>query len=384
MEVLMKMLHAIPVLLAVGCLLFLAGCMQETKFSIQKSPFGKTSDGTEADLYTLKNKNGVEAKITNYGGTVVSLTAPDRNGKFGDVVLGFDSLSSYLTKSPFFGCIIGRYGNRIAKGKFQLNGKEYTLALNNGPNHLHGGIKGFDKVVWKAEPVSLRDGTGLKLSYVSGDGEEGYPGTLNVTVQYTLTDSNELKIDYTATTDKPTVVNLTNHSYFNLSAGASKDILGHELTVFADRFTPVGKTLIPTGELKSVEGTPFDFRKPAKIGARINDKDEQIQFGGGYDHNFVLNGPMGTLRLAAIAGDSASGREMEVYTTEPGMQLYTGNFLDGTIKGKGGTVYEKRAAFCLETQHYPDSPNQPKFPTTTLNPGETYQTTTVYKFLVNK
>jgi aldose 1-epimerase len=380
----MKEMSKTRMILTAVCLLaFYLGCGVIEKPSVtQKTVFGKMSDGTAVDLYTLKNKNGMEAKITNYGGIVVSITVPDRHGKFGDVALGYDSLSSYIANNPFFGCLVGRYGNRIAKGKFKLDGVEYKLAVNNAPNHLHGGIKGFDKVVWKAEPVSEKNGVGLKLSYLSKDGEEGYPGNLNVTVQYTLTDSNALKIDYTATTDKPTLCNLTNHSYFNLSAGASKDILGHELTVLADRFTPVDKTLIPTGELKSVEGTPFDFRKPTRIGDRINDKDRQIQFGGGYDHNFVLNGEAGTLRLAAVASDSLSGRTMEVYTTEPGIQLYTGNFLDGTITGKSGIVYTKRYGFCLETQHFPDSPNRPKFPSTVLRPGETYRTTTVYKFRV--
>jgi aldose 1-epimerase len=360
----------------------LTGCGRAVKPSVQKSFFGRTADGTAVDLYTLKNKNGVEARITNYGGIVVSLNVPDRKGAFGDVVLGYDSLSSYVANNPFFGCLVGRYGNRIAKGYFKLDGVEYKLAINNGPNHLHGGLKGFDKAVWKAEPVTGEESAGVRLSYLSTDGEEGYPGNLAVTVVYTLTDSNTLKIDYSATTDKPTPCNLTNHSYFNLSAGTTSDILGTELTVNADRMTPVDKTLIPTGELKSVEGTPFDFRKPMKIGARIDDKDEQIQFGGGYDHNFVLNGEAGTMRLAAVASDSASGRVMEVLTTEPGVQFYTGNFLDGSITGKNGIVYNKRSGFCLETQHFPDSPNHQDFPTTILKPGETYQTTTVYKFTV--
>jgi aldose 1-epimerase len=360
----------------------LAGCGRAVKPSVQKSPYGKTADGTAVDLYTLTNKNGVEAKITNYGGIVVSLKVPDRKGIMGDVVLGFDSLSSYTANNPFFGCLVGRYGNRIAKGAFTLDGAAYTLAKNNGPNHLHGGLKGFDKVVWNAEPVPGPGGAGLKLTYRSADGEEGYPGNLDVTVVYTLTDSNALKIDYSAVTDKPTPCNLTNHSYFNLSAGAASDILGTELTIFADRMTPVDKTLIPTGELRSVEGTAFDFRRPVKIGARIGAAEEQIQFGGGYDHNFVLNGEAGSLRLAAVASDSGSGRVMELFTTEPGVQFYTGNFLDGSAVGKNGAVYAKRSGFCLETQHFPDSPNRPEFPSTILKPGETYRTTTIYKFSV--
>ena len=374
--------RSLTALTGVMMIVSMTGCGRAVKPSVQKSFFGRTADGTAVDLYTLKNKNGVEAKITNYGGIVVSLTIPDRNGAFGDVVLGYDSLSSYVANNPFFGCLVGRYGNRIAKGKFKLDGVEYKLAINNGPNHLHGGLKGFDKAVWNAEPVTEKEGAAVKLSYLSKDGEEGYPGNLAVTVVYTLTDSNALKIDYSATTDKPTPCNLTNHTYFNLSAGTTSDILGTELTVNADRMTPVDKTLIPTGELKSVEGTPFDFRKPVKIGARIDDKDEQVQFGGGYDHNFALNGEAGTLRLAAVASDSASGRVMEVFTTEPGVQFYTGNFLDGSITGKNGIVYNKRSGFCLETQHFPDSPNNQDFPSTILKPGETYQTTTVYKFTV--
>jgi aldose 1-epimerase len=379
----MKKTRRIPMALA-GLLMIvsLAGCGRTAVPSVQKSFFGRMADGTAVDLYTLKNKNGLEARITNYGGIVVSLKVPDRKGAFGDVVLGYDSLSSYVANNPFFGCLVGRYGNRIAKGKFRLDGVEYKLAVNNRPNHLHGGLKGFDKVVWNAEPVAEKKDAAVKLSYLSKDGEEGYPGNLAVTVVYTLTDSNSLKIDYSAVTDKPTPCNLTNHSYFNLSAGAESDILGTELTIDADRMTPVDQTLIPTGELKSVEGTPFDFRKPVKIGARIDDKDEQIQFGGGYDHNFALNGTAGTMRPAAAASDPASGRVMEVFTTEPGVQFYTGNFLDGSITGKNGIVYKKRSGFCLETQHFPDSPNHPGFPSTILKPGETYQTTTIYKFSV--
>ena len=379
MKVLNRSLIMLPCVMIISSL---AGCGGKALTPVQKSLFGRTADGTEVDLYTLTNKNGVEAKITNFGGIVVSLKVPDRAGTPGDVVLGFDSLSSYLANNPFFGCLVGRYGNRIAKGKFRIDGVTYKLALNNGPNHLHGGLKGFDKVVWNAEPFAAGKGAGLKLTYKSMDGEEGYPGNLDVTVVYTLTDSNALRIDYSAVTDKPTPCNLTNHSYFNLSAGKSADILGTELTVFADRMTPVDRTLIPTGELRPVDGTALDFRKPAKIGARIDADEEQIRFGGGYDHNFVLNGEAGTLRLAAVASDSASGRVMEVFTTEPGVQFYTGNFLDGSVTGKNGTVYGRRSGFCLETQHFPDSPNRPEFPSTILKPGETYRTTTLYKFSV--
>jgi aldose 1-epimerase len=349
---------------------------------LDKRSFGKTRTGATVDLYTLTNANGMEVSIMNYGATIVSLKAPDRSGKMADVVLGFDSMDGYLTDEPYFGAVVGRYGNRIAKGKFKLNGKEYSLATNNGPNALHGGIKGFDKQIWQAQPVG---NSGLRLTYISKDGEEGYPGTLTTTVEYTLTDANELKLAYSATTDKDTVLNVTNHSYFNLAGEGSGDILGHRLQLFADRFTPVDSTLIPTGELKPVAGTPFDFRQPHAIGERVDAAgDEQIKFGGGYDHNFVLNGSMGTLRPAARVSESKSGRVMEVLTTEPGVQFYTGNFLDGTIKGKGGKAYNRRYGFCLETQHFPDSPNQPKFPSTVLKPGQKFASTTVFKFSTEK
>jgi aldose 1-epimerase len=349
---------------------------------ITSKPYGKTSSGTPLTLYTLTNSHGVEASITNYGGIIVSLKTPDRTGKMGDVVLGFDSVEPYLGTHPNFGTLVGRYGNRIGKAKFSIDGKEYTLAKNNGENSLHGGVEGFGKKVWTAKEVKRSDGPAVELTYVSKDGEEGFPGTLTSTVVYTLTNANELKIEYKATTDKTTVVNLTNHSYFNLAGGG--DILNHQLMLAADRFTPVDAGLIPTGELKPVEGTPFDFRKPTAIGARINAADEQIKVGGGYDHNFVLNGNAGTLRLAARVSEPTTGRWMEVSTTEPGVQFYTGNFLDGTIKGKGGQTYAKRSGLCLETQHFPDSPNKPAFPTTLLKPGATYQTTTVYKFGADK
>jgi aldose 1-epimerase len=358
------------------------GMTTHAKANITRQPFGKTADGQAVELYTLTNASGMVAKIMTYGGTVVSLSVPDRNKKMGDVVLGYDTLDGYLQNNPFFGAIIGRYGNRIAKGRFTLNGKEYKLAQNNGENHLHGGLKGFDKVVWKAREVKSAEGPALELTYLSKDGEEGYPGNLSVTVTYTLTNKNELKIDYAATTDQDTVINLTNHSYFNLAGAGTGDILNHVIMINADRFTPVDETLIPTGELRSVKGTPFDFTTPTAIGARIDQKDEQLIFGKGYDHNFVLNKTGERLSLAARVYEPTSGRVMEVYTTQPGMQFYTGNFLDGTITGKSGKVYPRRSGFCLETQHFPDSPNKPGFPSTVLKPGQKYAQTTIYKFAV--
>jgi aldose 1-epimerase len=360
------------------------GCKSKTQESatMKKELFGKTVDGTDAYVFTLKNRSGMEARITNYGGIMLSLLVPDKRGNFGDVVLGYDSLAQYVKDNPYFGCIVGRYGNRIQKGKFRLDGKEYTLATNNGPNHLHGGLKGFDKVVWSVKKDESKEGKCLALTYVSKDREEGYPGNLSVKVTYTLTDSNELRIDYTAMTDKTTIVNLTQHSYFNLAGAGSGDILGHELYIDADRFTPVDKSLIPTGELRSVRGTPLDFTKSTPIGARINDKDEQLVFGIGYDHNWVLNKKEGELKLAARVEEKTSGREMDVISTEPGLQFYTGNFLNGSNVGKGGKKYEQRYGFCLETQHFPDSPNKPGFPSTVLKEGQTYSTTTIYKFSV--
>ena len=352
--------------------------------NITKESFGKTGDGQNVVVYTLTNNLGMQAKITNFGAIVVSLKAPDRNGKMDDVVLGFNDLDSYLKGHPFFGAIVGRYGNRIAKGRFTLNGVEYKLAVNNGENHLHGGIKGFDKVVWTAKEMRTKMGPALSLTYISKDGEEGYPGTLTATVVYTLTNNNELKLDYTVTTDKDTVSNLTHHSYFNLAGEGNGDILSHILTLNANQFTPTDAGSIPTGELRAVAGTPFDFLKPTVIGKRINDQDQQLQFGGGYDHNFVVNGRAGALRSAATVYEPTSGRVLEVWTTEPGVQFYTGNFLDGTLTGKSGKVYQKRFGFCLETQHYPDSPNHPAFPTTTLKKGATYRSTTVYRFKVRK
>jgi aldose 1-epimerase len=349
---------------------------------IIKKPYGALPDGREVEFYVLTNDNGLQVSITNYGGIVTSLTAPDRNGRFADVVLGFDGLDGYLAGHPYFGAIIGRYGNRIAGGKFTLDGQSYELARNNNGNHLHGGIAGFDKALWRAAPDFHPDGPRLGLTYVSADGEEGYPGQLDLTVDYTLTQDDELRIDYRATTDKPTHVNLTNHSYFNLAGQGAGDILGHELTINADHFTPVDDGLIPTGEIRCVTGTPMDFREPTAIGARIFDDDEQLRFGGGYDHNFVLNGSDGSLSMAARVSEPGTGRVVEVFTTEPGVQLYTGNFLDGSITGKGGRVYGRRCAFCLETQHFPDSPNQPEFPSTVLRPDEEYRTTTIYRFSV--
>lgn len=347
--------------------------------SIKTESFGRTPQGEQVQLYVLTNANGVKAQIMDYGATVVSLEVPDRDGKMADVVLGYDNLRDYIKNSPYFGAIVGRYGNRIAKGRFTLEGVEYTLAKNNGENHLHGGIKGFDKVLWKSESVNKPNAVGVKFSYLSKDGEEGYPGNLDCSVTYLLTNDNELKIEYLATTDKPTPVNLTHHGYFNLT-GCERDILGHELMLKADRFTPVDSGLIPTGELRPVKGTVMDFTKPTPIGARINSDDQQIKFGGGYDHNWVLKRTGRGLSPAARVYEPSSGRIMEVLTTEPGVQCYSGNFLDGTITGKGGIVYKHRYGFCLETQHYPDSPNKPNFPSVILRPGQKYAQTTIYRF----
>ena len=345
--------------------------------ALETSEFGSVS-GDPATLYTLTNASGAKVAITNYGGIVVSLTVPDRDGVLGDVVLGFDDVEPYGTGAGYFGALIGRYGNRIAKGAFTLNGESYSLPKNNGPNSLHGGEKGFDKVLWKATPAT--SGDGLVLEYESADGEEGYPGTLSARVTYTWTDDNELKIEYYATTDKPTVVNLTNHSYFNLKDAGAGTALSHQITINADRYTPIDDTLIPTGEIASVEGTPFDFRQATTIGARIEEENEQLNFGLGYDHNYVLNRQGDGLELAVTVYEPDSGRVMAVLTEEPGVQFYSGNFLDGSNIGKHGNAYQQRNAICLETQHFPDSPNRPEFPTTTLNPGETYSTTTVYRF----
>ena len=365
----------------------LVGCASQSKApdhnrQISQRPFGQTKDGTPVTLFTLRNKKGAEVAICNYGGLVVSLKVPDRDGHLGDVVLGFDNLADYIKDSPYFGAMIGRYGNRIAKGKFTLDGKEYTLAINNGPNALHGGLKGFDKVVWEPKIVVRPEGPSLELRYLSKDGEEGYPGNLSVTAVYTLTEDNALTLEYTATTDKDTVLNLTQHSYFNLAGKG--DILNHVVMIPADKFTPVDSTLIPTGELKPVEGTPFDFRTPTAIGARIGQDDEQLKFAGGYDHNWVINKPMGQLGLMARVYEPTTGRVLEIFSTEPGLQFYTGNFLDGKLTGKGGWVYQFRNGFCMEAQHYPDSPNQPSFPSVVLKPGQVYRNTIIFKFSVEK
>lgn len=351
------------------------------KGTVTVQEFGKMPTGETAQLFTLKNKNGIEASITNYGGILVTLKTLDGKGLLADVALGFDTLERYLQPHPYFGAIIGRYGNRIGKARFTLDGVTYTLAKNNGENSLHGGNEGFDKKLWKARTESGEQGQTLILEYTSPDGEEGYPGTLRAEVRYTLADDDSLRIDYRATTDKKTVVNLTNHTYFNLAGQGQGDILNHEIEIRASRFTPVDAGLIPTGELRSVEGTPFDFRKPRRIGERIDANDEQIRLGGGYDHNFVLDREGEGLSMAARVVEPSTGRGLEVWTTEPGMQFYTGNFLDGTITGKGGKVYPRRSGFCLETQHFPDSPNQPAFPSTVLEPGQEYRSATVWKFV---
>ena len=347
--------------------------------SVQTSIFGKLDDGTEIHMYTLKNPAGASAKIITYGATLVELWVPDRNGKFGDVVLGFDNLRGYLGPHPHFGGVIGRVANRIAKGKFTLDGAQYTLAINNGPNTLHGGNVGFDRRVWKAEPVEATYEAGVRMTYTSPDGEEGFPGKLTVSVQYTLTADNALKIAYTATTDKPTIVNLTNHTYFNL-AGAG-DVLKDTVESNADSYTPVDSTMIPTGEITPVKGTPLDFTKPTAVGARTTSLDPMP---GAYDFNYVVNGKPGELRFAARVTDPGNGRVMEVWTTEPGVQLYTAVGLDGSIVGKRGVAYPKFGAICLETEHFPDSINHPNFPSTILRPGSTFQSQTIYKFSTEK
>lgn len=378
--------------LLICCFVFLQNCQTKksenqtidstTVNKIEKSSFGALPDGTLPDLFTLKNTNGMEVTISNYGGTIVNWTAPDKNGKYENITLACDSLSDYLKGVPYFGALVGRYGNRIAKGKFKIDEKAYTLPQNNGVNSLHGGLKGFDKVLWVATPVEGAEPQ-LKLNYTSANGEEGYPGKLEVEVIYTLQKDNSLKIDYKATTDKTTFVNLTNHSYFNLSADMNKEILDDELTLNSNHYLPVDATLIPTGELRPVKGTVFDFTNATKIGSRINDStDIQIKYGKGYDHCWVLSDSSKTLKPAATVYNPGSGRFLEVFTTEPAIQFYTGNFLDGTIVGKNAIIVKHRTGLCLETQHYPDSPNQPKFPSTLLKPGEIYQTKTVYKLSV--
>ena len=355
------------------------------KSSVKVQSFGAIASGEKTDLYVLTNNRGMMVAITNYGATVVSIKVPDRAGKFADVVLGFDTAKEYEEGTAHIGGTIGRYANRIAHGSFTLAGKTYTLPKNNGENTLHGGLLGFDKKIWMAKEVPGKEGVAVEFTYVSPDGEEGFPGTMTVTVLFTLLNAkNELRIDYSASTDKPTVVNLTNHSYFNLAGQGNGDILSQTLQLNASKFTPVDSGLIPTGELRTVKNTPFDFTRPVAIGARINGEDEQLKLGRGYDHNWVLDRKTGFsgIELAAIARDPKSGRQLEVLTTEPGMQFYTGNFLDGTAHGKGGKAYEQRFAFCLETQHFPDSPNHAGFPTTTLFPSKPFHSTTIFRFSV--
>ena len=349
--------------------------------AISQASFGALPDGRGVQLFTLRNGTGMAATITNYGGIVVSLSAPDRSGTLGDVVLGCPDLAGYLRATPYFGALIGRYANRIAGGQFILDGQTYNLAANNGANHLHGGVKGFDKVLWDATPATSADAAMLRLNYVSADGEEGYPGALSVEVLYALTNANALVVTYRACTDRATHVNLTHHAYFNLAGEGAGDILDHVLQINADRYTPVNESLIPTGALASVVGTPFDFHTPTRIGARIAGVDAQLRHGGGYDHNFALNGALaGAPFLAAIVSEPTSGRVMEVHTSEPGLQFYSGNSLDGSIRGKAGAPYGPRGGFCLEAQHFPDSPNQPAFPSTIVRPGQTYATQTAYVF----
>jgi len=350
---------------------------------VTRAAFGTTRDHIPVEIYTLTNANGVELRAMTYGGIITSLKVPDRSGHFGDIVLGFDTIDSYVKDPQYFGALIGRYGNRIAKGQFTLGGTTFKLAANNGPNHLHGGVKGFDKVLWNAMQAEGAEGVSVTFTRTSPEGEEGYPGNLHVSVRYMLTDQNELAIDYRATTDKATPVNLTQHSYFNLAAD-SGDVLGHELRLNASRYTPVDETLIPTGELAGVEGTPFDFQKATAIGARLDPDNVQVKYGQGYDHNWILDRTGAGLQRAALVVEPKSGRTMDIATTEPGIQFYSGNFLDGTITGKGGQVYKPRAGFCLETQHYPDSPNHPEFPSAILQPGQIYASKTVFTFGVQK
>jgi len=348
--------------------------------TIEKKAFGKTKDGINIDQFLLKNQNGMEISAINYGGIITSLKAKDRNGNYKDIVLGFNNLSEYEGDSPYFGAIIGRYGNRIAKGKFTLNGENYTLAVNNGENHLHGGLRGFDKVVWDTKEVVNDSTASLVLSYMSKDMEEGYPGNLEVKVIYTLDNNDELSVKYEAISNKTTIINLTQHSYFNLSANFNKNILDHEILINADSFLPVNSTLIPTGEIRNVRGTPFDFRKPKKVDEEINAINKQLEFGIGYDHCWVLNNQDKGLRFVASAYESGTGRLLEIFSDQPGIQFYSGNFLDGTLKSKIGGNYDFRSGFCLETQHYPNSPNEKDFPSVTLNAGEKYVSETIFKF----
>lgn len=374
------LVYLIVLLAAGGTVLFAQMKSAKQDSGVQQRELG-TREGRPVNLYTLKNSHGVEVHAMNYGGIILSIRVPDRKGQMADIVLGHDSLEGYIPNPPYLGAIVGRYANRIANGTFTLDGKTYTLAKNDGPNTLHGGTtRTFDKVVWEAEP--LKGANGVAFSYLSKDGEEGFPGNLKIKVTYTLTDGNALLIDYEATTDKATPLNVSQHSYFNLKGEGNGDILDHEIMINAERFTPVDKNLIPTGELRPVKGTPLDFTKPTKIGARIDDSYDQLQLGHGYDHNFVLNSKpeQNGLVLAARVHEPTTGRVLEVWTTQPGVQFYTGNFLDGSVTGKEGHVYKRRYAFCLETQHFPDSPNHPEFPTTIVKPGETFHQKTVFKF----
>jgi aldose 1-epimerase len=375
--------RVLPILLLM--LLVCAATAQEmaptkNELEVKKELFGKTGDGRPVDLYTLTNSHGLELRAMTYGGIIVSLRVPDKHGKLGDIVLGHETLEGYIPNTPYFGVIVGRYANRIANAAFILDGVKYALAKNDGPNSLHGGIKGFNQQIWEGKEFKNAKGVGVGFSYLSKDGEEGYPGNLKVNVSYTLTNENQLVVDYEATTDKATPLNLSQHSYFNLAGEGNGDILGHHLMLNADRFTPVDKTLIPTGELRPVKGTPMDFTKPTAIGARISDDYEQLVVGRGYDHNWVINRKDDSLTLAAKVHEPTSGRIMEVFTTQPGVQFYSGNFLDGTITGKQGHVYKHRYGLCLETQHYPDSPNHPEFPSSILRPGQTFKSQTVFKF----
>jgi aldose 1-epimerase len=372
--------HLVVLVLFVSTALSYEAAAAKHKRQVRQESFGKTGDGRPVDLFTLTNSKGMEVRAMTYGGIIVSMRVPDKNGSLGDVVLGHDKVDGYLVNPPYFGAIVGRYANRIAKSTFTLDGAKYSLAKNDGPNSLHGGLVGFNKVIWEAKQFKNGKGVGVAFSYLSKDGEEGYPGNLKVKVSYTLTDENQLLVDYEASTDKATPLNLSQHSYFNLAGEGSGDVLGHALMLNADRFTPVDKALIPTGEIRVVQGTPLDFTKPIAIGARINDDYEQLVTGRGYDHNFVINRKADSLTLAARVHEPTSGRVLEVYTTEPAVQFYSGNFLNGTIVGKQGHAYKQRNGFCLETQHFPDSPNHPDFPSTILRPGTTFHSRTIFKF----
>lgn len=388
---LILMKHTLILLTALGVSTFVSAticfaggaAMTDPKSSISKEAFGKTFEGNPVVIFTLRNATGAEARIMTYGGIVQSLKMPDRNGKFDDVVLGYDDFASYLTGKPYFGPLIGRYGNRIGGAKFSLEGRTYLLADNNNGHSLHGGKRGFDKVVWQVASARVGEhGPELKLTYLSADGEEGFPGNLSVTADYSLTDENELRLKFSAMTDKATVVNLTQHSFFNLRGQGNGDVLGHEVLIHADKITPLDKGLIPTGEFADVTGTPFDFRRTATIGSRINGSDPILRYGSGYNHNWVIDKPPGKLGMQARVVEPKTGRTMEVWSDEPGLQFYAGNLLDGTVKGKGGVAYQIHAGFCMEPQHYPDSPNKPQFPSVVLKPGDTYQNLIFYKFSI--